>query len=607
MRRIHSRSVRIGLLFAATVVLGLQIGSAETTLEAWGGNLSGPRSKLYLPCNTSLPHDSFVDDGDDNPDRPPVLRNSSRLASNVYAQSTNTNPASQTDRNTAQGNIDRIVEFSCSSLSDLTGTDAIEETLSKLALKKPPVSKKMMEAMKCDDPEVRILGVTVLGRIKHLEATQSIKNMINNDREPEVRIAACEALSLFGDINFMTPVLDALEDPEDQVRLSAVFSLVPFYKVPAVQKALTASVRDEVKFVSAAATKALNGERIELFNLLPPPPKLESPAAIESPSRDRIEPYGFQSPPPSPYKGSPSSGIRRSESTTPRNSKDVTLPNFEVINEEIWEAPLKTQIKQHIVVSGSISVDGLTALLYRLYDSVMARRGFKYHRSPTVTGIYAYTSKDRAASGMGQWVAMLIKLPSDSEPHVNIKDKQIALLSVPSEERFELSENQRIKIFQEYILVCRKAQDDSDKEHPEDPTQSLHPGSNFKLTRHTPLAPEFRPRDPLQALEKIRTIPEGCTIKVNRVEDNDGFPWYHVNVTDQRGSVVGSGWINSTALRGQANVNFDEQSRKRRQLEETLRLKFEENLAEKYAIKLYHLRQISLEGSRKDWPLPKSK
>lgn len=102
------------------------------------------------------------------------------------------------------------------------------------------------------------------------------------------------------------------------------------------------------------------------------------------------------------------------------------MPKYKVLDEDIYDAPIKTQVVLNILVSGGISETGLKALLNKLYSSAKTKRGFKYHSSPTNIYIYAFTSKERAESGMGQWIAMLQKSYGDVSPKISINERQIA-------------------------------------------------------------------------------------------------------------------------------------------------------------------------------------
>ena len=135
----------------------------------------------------------------------------------------------------------------------------------------------------------------------------------------------------------------------------------------------------------------------------------------------------------------------------------LVMPKYSILSEDVYDIPLKTQVELNILVSGEISETGLKALLNKLYSSTKAKKGFKYHNSPTNIYIYAFTSKERAESGMGQWIAMLQESPGDLRPIISINKRQIAQLGAKPEEKFGLSETQRKQIWKEYVLAEDRA------------------------------------------------------------------------------------------------------------------------------------------------------
>lgn len=152
----------------------------------------------------------------------------------------------------------------------------------------------------------------------------------------------------------------------------------------------------------------------------------------------------------------------------PTVEQEKVMPEYSVLNEELYDAPVKTQVTLNVLVSGKISEPGLRALLNQLYSSVKARRGFKYHDSPTNIYIYAFTSKERAGSGMGQWIAMLRKSYGDVKPTISINERQIAQLGAKPEEQFGLSEEKRKEIWKELVLIEDRAMEEALEQYPEE-------------------------------------------------------------------------------------------------------------------------------------------
>jgi len=283
----------------------------------------------------------------------------------------------------------------------------------------------------------------------------------------------------------------------------------------------------------------------------------------------------------------------------------VIMPNYSVLNENVYDIPLKTQVELNILVSGEISETGLRALLNQLYSSTKARKGFKYHDSPTNIYIYAFTSKERYESGMGQWIAMLQKSYGDVSSKISVNERQIAQLGAEPEEKFGLSETTRRQIWSEIVKAEDRATKEAEERYPLDPTQSLRVGQLFELSKETPLMPELEPTDPMAALQRMRRLPPRTTIKVLKVSTKDFKPWYFVAARSPSRSSLGTGWINSTALKWQAQVDPKQQLEKQGELENRLIDKYENELAKKYGLTLEQLKEIALESVTKDWPFPK--
>jgi hypothetical protein len=56
---------------------------------------------------------------------------------------------------------------------------------------------------------------------------------------------------------------------------------------------------------------------------------------------------------------------------------------YAVAREAASDTPIKTQVEQHIIVSGTPSREALMAELRKRYEEASGRRGFRYHPTPT--------------------------------------------------------------------------------------------------------------------------------------------------------------------------------------------------------------------------------
>jgi hypothetical protein len=128
---------------------------------------------------------------------------------------------------------------------------------------------------------------------------------------------------------------------------------------------------------------------------------------------------------------------------------EVPLPEYTVLDEDVYDAPIKTQVILHILVSGEITKQNLRALLSKLYAELQKRRGFKYHTAATHIGVYAYPKEENWKSGSGGWIAYLLRMGEGEPTEYRINEGQFAQLGAKPEQKFGLSEAQRKKVFGE--------------------------------------------------------------------------------------------------------------------------------------------------------------
>jgi hypothetical protein len=119
---------------------------------------------------------------------------------------------------------------------------------------------------------------------------------------------------------------------------------------------------------------------------------------------------------------------------------------------EVYDTALKTQLAVDLIVEDSLSEDRLRTLLRTLYREAASLTGFKNSVHPTHVGIYAYASEAHVKAGMGQWVAMLSKTPAIAEPEIRVNESNIQAAMYPAEEKFGISEEERLAIWNEIVL-----------------------------------------------------------------------------------------------------------------------------------------------------------
>ena len=166
----------------------------------------------------------------------------------------------------------------------------------------------------------------------------------------------------------------------------------------------------------------------------------------------------------------PTNTVGPTRTPSPTRTATPTAPplTYTILEEEVYDVPVKTQVVLTVLVSGGITGPRLEALLTELYSSTKARTGFQHHESPTHIGIYAFTSKERAEPSQWLWIAMLAKARPDPSPTIFINDRQIAELGATPEERLGLTEPTRKRVFYEIVQAEDRAYDDALQKYPSD-------------------------------------------------------------------------------------------------------------------------------------------
>lgn len=128
-----------------------------------------------------------------------------------------------------------------------------------------------------------------------------------------------------------------------------------------------------------------------------------------------------------------------------------------VLKSELDDDPLTTGVRMEILIPETTTEEKLRDTLLDLYQSARSRTISRYNQPPSGVRITAYTSKELADSGMGQWIGMISILPGDTEPTIKINEKQLEQLGKKPETIFGLSEKKRIDIYMDYVRAEDKA------------------------------------------------------------------------------------------------------------------------------------------------------
>lgn len=80
---------------------------------------------------------------------------------------------------------------------------------------------------------------------------------------------------------------------------------------------------------------------------------------------------------------------------------------FSLFDEKVYDVPVETSIAQVLIIDAELHEEEIEALLQKQFEQLKARTGFKHREHSNQIWIYAYTSKERAAAGLGEWKATL--------------------------------------------------------------------------------------------------------------------------------------------------------------------------------------------------------
>jgi hypothetical protein len=187
---------------------------------------------------------------------------------------------------------------------------------------------------------------------------------------------------------------------------------------------------------------------------------------------------------------------------------------YTLFDESVSDAPIKTQIEQHIVAQGIPSREGLVNEIHRRYAEAKARRGFRYHNPASNIYIYVYGSEEQARARQGLWIGMVAKGPAEKgEPQVQIGETRLAALSAQPEERFGLSAEERQRVFREIAAAEKRATQEAMERVPDSRIME-----QIELERD--LAAEYK-----RALARKYTISEEELQGIGLEGVKKGWPW----------------------------------------------------------------------------------
>lgn len=218
------------------------------------------------------------------------------------------------------------------------------------------------------------------------------------------------------------------------------------------------------------------------------------------------------------------------------------LTNFRADSMEKKELRRAKALKYTVVEKQDVSYLGTPRMVFRvvvktnripseaqLKDIAISlwKDGNKHWKEFTVFMYLPYMDTHSVAYGIGRFVPQGLK-------EFEIDDYAIDLQKELTSKNTHQNKMTEEKIARRYNLA-----------------QNLRVGEEFKLSKKTPLMPNFRPAKPLEAIAKMQYLTPGTIIKVLKVAMDRQTPWYYVEARSPLGTELTKGWINSIALLGQ--------------------------------------------------------
>ena len=119
----------------------------------------------------------------------------------------------------------------------------------------------------------------------------------------------------------------------------------------------------------------------------------------------------------------------------------------EILDEEVVDIPIKTEITLKVLMSGGFTEEGIKEALNDLYVSALTKKRYEYHKYPTSVYIFAFTSEKAAMERGWAWLARLSKRNTDAKPSIDINQDALTDLHSGDDMQFGLSKEKRKEIY----------------------------------------------------------------------------------------------------------------------------------------------------------------
>ncbi len=122
---------------------------------------------------------------------------------------------------------------------------------------------------------------------------------------------------------------------------------------------------------------------------------------------------------------------------------DVT---YKIVNEELSDTPIKTQIDQSIGLEGKFDRDVVVKVLELSYNVAKTRNGFEYYNPANSYAIYVYADTDRAKARV-RYLGQLSHYKNMETFRIDLNEELIVASQEPEQDKWGYTEKQRKQIF----------------------------------------------------------------------------------------------------------------------------------------------------------------
>jgi len=113
------------------------------------------------------------------------------------------------------------------------------------------------------------------------------------------------------------------------------------------------------------------------------------------------------------------------KNTTDSNKMNIKIPSYELLEDKVYDIPLKSQISYRVVITDTTITKPKVVSLIECLVREQSSHPMSYHKTPTHVFVYVYSSRSDYESNSGSWVAMYSKIGTDSPGEYQYNDERL--------------------------------------------------------------------------------------------------------------------------------------------------------------------------------------